>query len=123
METAAGEQFVKAIATKDEAALLDVLHPHLNFKGLTPGRFWEVESAKELVDEIILGKWFEEKDRIEGIEHIETDTVGGRHRIGYRFRVANDDGSFLVEQQAYYDVVDDRITWLRVLCAGYRRAD
>jgi hypothetical protein len=123
VETDAGTRFAKAIAAKDAAALHDVLDPKIDFRGLTPGRFWEATSAAELVDGIVFGKWFEDSDHIDGIEHIETDTVAGRHRVGYRYRVTNGDGSFLVEQQAYFDVVDDRISWLRVLCAGYRPTD
>ena len=122
METDVGTRYVKAIAAKDHSALLDLLDPAVDFRGLTPGRFWEATSAAEVVDEIILGKWFEDRDHIDGIEHVETDAVGGRHRIGYRYRVTNGDGSFLVEQQAYFDVVDGRISWLRVMCAGFRPA-
>jgi hypothetical protein len=123
MDTAVGERFAKALAAKDEAALLDVLAPGVNFRGMTPGRCWEADSAQALVDDIILGAWFEGRDRIHGVDHIEHDIVGGRHRVGYRYRVTNDRGTFVVDQQAYYDVVDDRISWLRIMCAGFRRAD
>jgi hypothetical protein len=51
---------------------------------------------------------------------VETDDVGARHRVGYRLAITNDDGDHVVEQQAYYEDDGDRITWLRVLCAGYQ---
>ena len=31
------------------------------------------------------------------------------------------DGQFVVEQQAYYMQRDGRISWMRVLCSGFRR--
>jgi hypothetical protein len=67
---------------------------------MTPGRFWEADSPMQLADEVILGKRFEPTDRIESIEGIEHGEVVDRERVSYRFRVANDDGAFLVEQQA-----------------------
>jgi len=33
---------------------------------------------------------------------------------------ATQDGPFIVEQQAYYTERDRRITWMRVLCSGFR---
>jgi hypothetical protein len=32
-------------------------------------------------------------------------------------------GSFVVEQQAYYTERDGQITWMRVLCSGFRHAE
>jgi hypothetical protein len=116
-----GERFARAIATKDAPALLDVLAPDVDFRAMTPGRFWEAGSAKEIVEDVIFGHWFETSDHIDAIESVESEAVADRERVIYRFRVTNDDGSFLVEQSAYYEVIDDRISWLRVMCAGYRR--
>jgi hypothetical protein len=115
-----GERFVRSVAARDAAALAAVLCDDIDFKALTPSKFWEATSAKDLIDDVILGRWFEDSDHIEGIDAIECDTVVDRHRVGYRFRVRNADGVFAVEQQAYFDVRDGRISWLRVLCAGFR---
>jgi hypothetical protein len=90
---------------------------------MTPNRVWEVTSAEELVDEVILGKWFDDSDHIDAVENIEASTVVDRHRVGYRFRVTNPDGTFAVEQQAYYGVANDQIDWLRIMCSGYRRIE
>jgi ketosteroid isomerase-like protein len=120
-ETTLGERFARAIADRDTPELRSLLAPEVDFCGLTPGRFWEAASASELVDEIVFGKWFEETDHIDALEHVDTDTVVDRHRVGYRFRVTNPGGTFAVEQQAYYEVRDGQITWLRLLCSGYRR--
>ena len=31
---------------------------------MTPGRFWESDDAGDVIDSIILGKWFKTSDRI-----------------------------------------------------------
>jgi hypothetical protein len=116
-----GKAFVQAIADRDESALFEVLSPTVDFRALTPSKFWEASSATDVVHDVILGKWFEESERVEAVESIETDTVVDTERVGYRLRVVNDDGAFAVEQQAYYRESDGRIAWLRIMCAGYRR--
>ena len=121
MDTDLGESFVRAIAAKDAGALLGLLSPEIDFRAMTPGRFWEAGSATEVVNDVIFGHWFEEADRIDEVDAIESDVVADRRRVGYRFHVTNGAGTFLVEQQAYFDVARDRIDWLRIMCSGYRR--
>ncbi len=123
MSNEIGRRFAEAIAAKDSGALLEVLDPDVDFRGLTPGRFWEASSATTLVDDFVLGKWFEPSDHIDALEEVRSGSVAGRDRVSYLLRITNDDGTFLVEQQAYYDVENDRITWLRVLCSGFRAID
>jgi hypothetical protein len=118
-----GERFARAVAAKDAPALLGLLAPEVDFRAMTPVRFWESNSAVEVVDDVVFGKWFEPTDLIESIEGIENDVVVDRERVGYRFRVTNADGAFVVEQQAYLGVQDDRIAWLRIMCTGYRPVD
>jgi hypothetical protein len=115
-----GERFARAIAAKDAAALRELLAPDVDFGALTPRRAWESGSAAEIVDDVILGRWFEPTDRIVELESVDNDVVVDRERVGYRFRITNADGTFVVEQQAYLGVTDDTITWLRILCSGYR---
>ena len=123
MDIPLGERFARAIAAKDAPALLRLLDPQIDFRAMTPGRMWEADSPAQLVDEVILGKWFEPSDRIDAIEAIENGEVADRESVRYRFRVTNNDGAFLVEQQAYLGVADDRIAFLRVMCSGYRPID
>jgi hypothetical protein len=120
MEMPVGERFARAVAAKDAPALLGLLAPQIDFRAMTPGRFWEASSAVEVVNDVILGHWFEPTDRIDAIEGIEHDVVVDRERVGYRFRVTNEDGAFIVEQQAYLGVQDDAVTWLRIMCSGFR---
>jgi len=119
MSAAVGEQFVHALGTRDHVALKGLLRADVNFRAMTPGQFWEADDANAVVDDIMLGQWFEDTDRITDIEAVETATVGPRERVGYRFKVTNPDGRYLVEQQAYFEVDDGKIAWLRIMCAGY----
>jgi hypothetical protein len=120
MEQHLGERFVRAVAGKDAAELSGLLSDDIDFQAMTPRRIWEADSAESVVGDVIFGHWFEATDRIDAIEAIDCDTVVDRQRVGYRLRVTNDEGAFAVEQQAYFDVRDGRISWLRIMCSGYQ---
>lgn len=115
----AGDRWARSIVDGDRAGLLAVLDDAVDFRALTPGREWQAVGPGD-VAAIVLGTWFAAPRRIDGIERLEHATVGGRHRAGYLLRATAPDGDAVVEQQAYFDVVDDRITWLRILCSGFR---
>lgn len=112
-------RFSAALAARDAAALRSLLASEVDFRGLTPGRLWEASSSDALIDEVILGTWFEPDDVIERIESVQYGQVGTRTRVGYRLRVRNAAGTFTVEQQAFCDLAGGRITWLRLLCSGF----
>ncbi len=120
MHKEVGELFAEALAQKDSAVLLELLDSEVDFRGLTPGRFWEASSAAALVDDVLLGAWFEATDHIDALEGVQLGSVADRDRVSYLLRVSNPDGVFLVEQQAYFGVVNGRINFLRILCSGYR---
>jgi hypothetical protein len=120
-QTTVGAEFVHALAAKDASRLLALMDPEIDFRALTPNRFWEARDPDAVLS-VILGDWIEETDEIESLEALETDSVVDRQRLGYRFSVNNPDGRFLVEQQAYLSTRDGRIDWLRVLCSGFRPA-
>ena len=117
----AGQEFAEALAAKDAARLTEVLAPDLDFRALTPNRAWEVSTADGFVTDV-LPVWFEKNDHIDELQMLDTASVGDRERMGYLFHGHNGDGPFIVEQQAYYEADDGRITWLRVLCSGFRPA-
>jgi hypothetical protein len=114
-----GERFAAAIASKDVAALTGMLVDDVDFRAMTPGRFWEANSASDVAN-TILGHWFAPSDHIEAIEQLDTDGFADCQKVSYRFRVTNPVGTFTVEQQAYFTAIADRIVWLRLMCSGYR---
>jgi hypothetical protein len=114
-----GAQFARALAGKDFARISALLHPEIDFRGLTPGRSWEAAGATAVV-EGVLQLWFEDSDELERLKSVETGRCADRLRVAYRFEGHNRDGPFVVEQQAYYSVRDGQIGWMRVLCSGFR---
>jgi hypothetical protein len=118
-----GERFVRTLAAKDADGLKALLTSDVDFRAMTPGKFWEGNDADVIVDEIILGTWFDPERRIIEVLAIDHDRVGSLDRVGYRFRVGRPDGEFIIEQQAYLQTEDSTISWLRIMCSGFVRAD
>ena len=114
-----GKAFAEALVRKDFAGVAALLDSEIDFRGLTPGRSWEASGA-DAVLEMVLGHWFEDSDEIEQVVSLDTDAFADCQRVAYRFHVRNPDGEFVVEQQAYYTERDGQITWMRVLCSGFR---
>ncbi|HEY2053863.1 MAG TPA: hypothetical protein VGH14_08020 [Solirubrobacterales bacterium] len=114
-----GSSFAAALASKDFDRIRDLLHPEIDFRALTPRRFWEGEDPEAVVSGA-LRVWFEDSDEIIELLHVETDAFADRERVGYRFLVRNPEGLFEVEQQAYISEREGRIGWMRTLCSGYR---
>jgi hypothetical protein len=114
-----GRDFAAALAAKDFERVRALLDPAVDFRGLTPRRSWEASSAAEVVGGV-LTKWFEESDHVDELLDVEVGAFADRERIAYSFRGHNEDGPFLVEQQAYFTEKDGRIDWLRILCSGFR---
>ncbi len=116
-----GEEFAKALAAKDEAAVRAVTAPDLDFRAMTPGRFWEAHDHDELLD-VLFGSWLEPSDEVVALLSTSTGEVSTRSHVAYRLHLRNADGDSLMEQQMYYNVGDDgRIRWARVMCSGFVR--
>ena len=118
--TSLGEDFARAVAAKDHDRVRELLHPELDFRAMTPKRIWDAETPDDVI--AALSTWFDDGDRIDGLDVVETDAFADRQRVGYRLRINNADGEHLVEQQAYLSELDGRIGWLRIMCSGYRPA-
>jgi hypothetical protein len=114
-----GTRFAEALAAKDFDGVQELLHPEVDFAGLTPSRSWAAGDPATVVEEI-LRQWFEESDEVDEVLSIESEAVADRERVGYRFAGHNGDGPFVVEQQAYLSERDGRIDWMRVICSGMR---
>jgi hypothetical protein len=114
-----GAEFARALAVKDFSGIVDLMHPEIDFRALTPSRNWEASGAEAVISGV-LRQWFEDSDEIEALEQVESEAFADRERVGYRFSIRNPDGRFVVEQQAYLSARDGRIVWMRVLCSGFR---
>jgi hypothetical protein len=114
-----GRTFVEGIVAKDADAIAAALDPEIDFRGMTPSREWRA-TTPEAVVEIVLGNWFEPQDLVREVLDIETLAIADRHRLRYRFRMECPDGEYFVEQQAYFDAPEGRITRMSAVCSGYR---
>jgi arsenite methyltransferase len=141
-----GTLFVEALVRGDFDEMRSLLHPRIHFRGLSPHKFLKA-SPSDPVGGVIRAfrLWFYEgaDGAYEGDhpEELLSCTVapfgnGGRFKLRYRIREKSremaeafrngglgdvpDDVDWLVEQEAYYDVLDGRIGWMIVLCGGYQ---
>jgi hypothetical protein len=114
-----GERFARALAAKDSRGLKALLRPEVDFRAMTPTRFWESNDVDEIVDDTILGTWFDPSRQITDVLAVDTDSVGALERVAYRFRVDRPDGAFTIEQQVYYESDGATIGWMRVICTGF----
>jgi hypothetical protein len=119
LTTTLGEAFAQALSRKDFDEVTRLLHPQVDFRGLTPGRMWEASDARSVVQDVLMS-WFDSSDELERLVSTQTDAFADRARVGYRLEGHNPDGPFVVEQQAYYEERDGRIGWMRVVCSGFR---
>ena len=116
--TALGRRFVEAVANKDAEAVGAVLHPEVDFRALTPNRFWEAHD-RDAVLEILFGTWFQPHDELE-LVLMQSDAFADRQQIRFRFRGRSREVPMIVEQQAYLTERDGLIGWMRVVCSGQR---
>jgi ketosteroid isomerase-like protein len=115
-----GERFAHAIAAQDRAALRAVLADDVDFAALTPSRPWTATNPAEVVDDIVLGRWFGPDRRIVELSSVTTAEVADCRHVGYRLLVQRDGADHVVEQHAFYTARDGRIDWIRIVCSGYR---
>ena len=122
--TDVGTLFVQALTAKDRAALVGMFASSVDFRGMTPGSFWEASTPAGVVDDVLLGEWFEDHDRIENLVELDSGRHVDRYRVDYCLRVRSREDLCLVEQRAYFDLDDDRrIVKMNVVCSGVRRID
>jgi hypothetical protein len=114
-----GESFARALAAKDSAGLKALLRPDIDFRAMTPTRFWESNDVDGIVDDTILGTWFTPPRRIAELVAVETGSIGNLESVAYRFLVSRPDGQFTIEQQAYYETDGSTISWMRLMCSGF----
>lgn len=144
-----GRRFVEALVRGDFETMASLLHPQVSFRGLSPHKFLKTRRSDPVGGVIRAFRlWFYEgaDGEFEGdhpVELLSCSAVpfgrGGRYKLSFRIRERSremvaafraeglgdvpDDADWLVEQEAYYDVIDGRIAWMIVLCGGYQPLD
>ena len=110
----------RAIADKDAARLRQLFTTPVTFRAVTPGRFWDADTAVAVVDDLVMGTWFGPGTAITELTGLESDTVGDVEKVSYRMSLELGSGPAVVEQVAYYTAVDGCITDMRLVCSGFR---
>jgi hypothetical protein len=118
-----GEAFAHALAAKDRDRLVALLSDEVDFEALTPRRHWVAATSTEAVDEVMLRHWLGPDDVVFEVRAVTSGQVADRQRVGYRLAVRRDGRDHVLEQQAYYVADGQRISWIRILCSGYRPAE
>jgi hypothetical protein len=119
IETTPGTEFARALAAKDFGRMDELFAPEVNFRAMTPRKFWEAETPGGIVTDV-LGVWFGESDELRGLERLETESFLDVEHVSYRLALHTPEGDFLVDQQAYLETNGEHISWMRVMCAGKR---
>jgi hypothetical protein len=114
-----GARFAATIESRDSSGLRSLLATPVQFRAVTPRRFWDAETPSDVAD-IVLGTWFDESKRVTHVSLVEDDTVGEVSKISYRMSVATESARVVIEQVAYYRVHDDRVTHLWLVCSGFQ---
>jgi hypothetical protein len=117
-ESNVATEFADAIAARDLAQAVALLHPEIDFRGMTPNRIWEGKDPAAV--EAVLRQWFEDPDDdVHGIEVTKPFSIENTVRVGWLVRVSDADGPHIFEQQAYIRERDAQIDWMRVICSGW----
>ena len=112
-----GRHFVSAIAKGDIHGLKDLFTDDITFTAATPGRTWHTvgwPDTKRALQEV-----FPQNEKISDVGSLEFYTLPGRSSISYILRGSKENfGRFEYEHQAYYQIMDGKISRLRILCSG-----
>ena len=93
--TTVGKTFAEAYAGRDVSRIQALLHPDVDFHGLTPNRTWEARGAAKVVDEV-LQPWFDDFEDGAKLVGLSSHSFAGT----YRFTGRDAEDPFACEQHA-----------------------
>jgi hypothetical protein len=117
MTAAVGRRLVAAIVAQDVAAIEVCFSADAQLRALVPPGLRERYGAAEAA--LLIAGWFADSTELELVD-LETDEVGDRVRVRYRFEGVEEGQPFVVDQQLYATVVDGTICRADLLCSGFR---
>src|SRR5436190_24273110 len=112
-----GAAWIEALAAQDFEKLQSLLAPDVRFRALIPPGQREDATAADVAARV--GGWFGDADPLELVDS-EVGRFAGRLHMSYRFDAFEEGRWHAVEQQAYFDVQEGRITAMDLLCSGFR---
>jgi hypothetical protein len=117
-----GQAFAEAFAAKDASQIARLMHPEIDFHGLTPNRTWRAKGTEQVVSNV-LQLWFDDFDDGAKLVEVASHSFADTESLTYRFTGRDDEGPFVCEQHAYLTEDDGRINSIRLVCSGFCSAD
>jgi hypothetical protein len=115
-----GKRLVEAVAAQDASAIAACFTPGVEFRALVPPGVRERTGAEDAAA-LIVG-WFADSTELDLIES-QTQEVGDRLHVAYRFEGVEDGEPYVVEQHLYCTLAGGIIERADLLCSGFRPRD
>jgi hypothetical protein len=82
--TTLGRAFAEAFAAKDVARMAALLHPEIDFRGLTPNRAWRANGADQVVSDV-LRRWLDDFNDGAKLVDVASHSFAETESLTYRF--------------------------------------
>ena len=117
MSKEVSQEIVDLLADNNLDVFFEFLSKDIVFTAASPGRTWHGIGFKEAKK--ALQDFFSPDEIITRVIRVEHFDLPGRYRVSYRLQgEKKNEGPFEYEHQAYYQMEDQRISRLRILCSG-----
>src|SRR5262249_51572177 len=91
--------------------------PDAELRALIPPGLRERSGAVEAA--ALIAQWYGDSTELRLLAS-DSDEVGDRLHVSYRFAGVEEDEPYVIEQQLYCVVEDDKVTRADLLCSGFR---
>ena len=110
-------QFIRAVSTRNEAALAECFSPDVEFRALVPPGLRERTGALEAA--ALFSRWLRDCTELELVDS-SSHEVGDRLHVSYQLTGVEDGEAFLLEHHLFCTVDDGEIKRADLLCSGFR---
>jgi SnoaL-like protein len=114
---AIGTQYAEAVAAQNESAIAACFTPGVEFRALVPPGLRERTGALDAA--ALVTGWFADSTELNLVAS-QTDEVGDRLHVAYRFEGVEDGEPYVVEQHLYCALVGGLIARADLLCSGFQ---
>jgi ketosteroid isomerase-like protein len=111
------EQLVAGIAARDASAIAACFTEDAQFRALIPPGLRERAGASEAAT--LIQGWFADSTELDLLE-LESEEIGDRSHIVYRFAGVEGGAPYIVEQHLYCTIKGEKIERADLLCSGFR---
>ena|ERR1700676_1814861 len=116
--TTLGRAFAEAFVAKDDVQMAALLHPEIDFHGLTPQRVWKAKGPEQVISDV-LQQWLDDVNQEPKLVEVASHSFADTESLTYRFTGRDAEGPFVCEQHAYLTGEGGRINWMRLVCSGF----